>query len=141
MIDAMSRPTTNRESWGDRIRLRDVVTIYWRNGAITLLSFAMLAWTFQTGLSLGMANTLSQISWARSEFSTGVAISRLRFGAPGYLLLNDVWTTLGQNGFSADVNYRPLDPDGGIAAALNQQIDLSAAASRPDMYLKDWGDD
>ena len=50
--------------------------VYWPNFIIVLLSVAMLVWTFQTGLDLGMDTSLSRLSWGRAQFSTALAISR-----------------------------------------------------------------
>ena len=78
-------PAEDRRRKLERIPGVALLAASWASVAIAILSFAMLLWTHQTGRSLGMADTLSQLSWARAKYSTGVAISRMQHDAPGYL--------------------------------------------------------
>jgi hypothetical protein len=101
----------------------------------------MLLWTFQLGRSLGMADSLSKASWPRAQYSTAIAISRLDYGATGYLIFDQVWQWMIAGGFQADISGAPVDPNAGIAAARGKTLDLPGGRDNPDLYLRDWGDD
>ncbi|MFN8635028.1 MAG: hypothetical protein U0893_14320 [Chloroflexota bacterium] len=113
----------------------------WASVVLALLAYAMVAWTFQTGQSLGMADHLSRVSWLRAAYATAGAISRLEYGVSGYRVLRPVWDAMQRRGFVSDVANQLRDPNTGIADALQLTIDANPAPGSPSLYLGDWGDD
>src|SRR5687768_14825979 len=62
----------------------------WPSTVIALLALVMLVWTYQTGRELGMDASISRASFPRTDYAIATAISRLVYGAPGYLLYTPV---------------------------------------------------
>jgi hypothetical protein len=112
----------------------------WGSILLTLLALAMLLWSYWTGQHLGMANGLSKLSWARAQYSTAVAVSRMDYGAPGYLVFTSVWRLLYEGGFRDAGSGLPIDPERAIERVRGQPIDREGLVDSP-VYLRDWGDD
>src|SRR5438876_9852307 len=109
--------------WHRAMHLRCRLASVWGSIVLALLSLAMLLWTYQTGRDLGMADGLSRLSWARAGYSTAIAISRLDFGAPDYLIFSSVWRHLTEGGFRDNGLGVILDPWHGIENARHIWVD------------------
>jgi hypothetical protein len=90
-----------------------------------------------------MADSLSRVSWIRTEFAVAVAVSRLAYGASGYAIYSDVWDWLQQGGFRADEanGFLVVDPNAGIANALGHSLNVDCDPAFVNACLADWGDD
>src|SRR4051795_4430397 len=122
--------------------VRRAVLSYWANGLIALLSFFLLFWSYRTGIESGMADSLSKVSAARADFAIATAISRLGYGATGYIIYAPIHQLYLAG--SATV-YEPTGPrrdiNQGIENALGRPLDLRCEADHPGVCMDDWGDD
>jgi hypothetical protein len=113
---------------------------YAASSLIVVLSCVMFFWTYRTGVELGMADALSKESAARAHYAIATALSRLGYGAPGYIIYAPV-RQLYEIGAGLNVPP-PQNPDitRGIQYALSQELILDCVA-KPQTCQDDWGDD
>jgi hypothetical protein len=111
----------------------------WRSAAIVVLTLIVFGWTYYVGRSLGMAASLPRDSFTRAEMSIAVAISRLSYGASGYVLYTPVVHALIEGGFNAD----SISVSGRIDAAIERAraLHFRPDCAVPQRCLDDWGDD
>jgi len=99
-------------------------------------AFALIGAAFFNARALGMADKLPQHSFTRAQMSIGISLSKLTYGAEGYLLYTPVIKSLVENGFSGDQILKPGQINTAIHAARSLQLGGGPVASE-----KDWGDD
>jgi len=98
--------------------------------------FSLLGVTYKDSRDLGMAEALPLHSFARTLMSIGISISKLTYGAEGYLLYVPVVDALIENGFRDDQISRRGRINYAIEAARVLKFDSERVLSQ-----KDWGDD
>ena len=113
----------------------------WASSLLVVLAFATLLWTFEVGRTLGMDTSLSKASPIRADLSIAAAISRLAYGAPGYLIYRPVLDRWHDGQHLSDGAGSPPDLNRGIQAALGLTLELDCRPQHPDACVENWGDD
>lgn len=108
---------------------------------LALLSVAMLLWTFRVGIDLSMADSLSKASSAWPRYAIGAAISRLAYGAPGYLVYAPVMQAFEQTSVVTDANGTRTDLSRGIQGAIGHNFSRDCGPANPNNCLPDRADE
>lgn len=106
-----------------------------RSVVLGCVAVSLFVASLVTARELGMADTLPSNSYARAAMSIGVSISRISYGAQGYLLYSPVINAI-TKGFDSGAVTQPGRLNRAITSAIS--IDLSRVCPAIE---KDWGDD
>jgi hypothetical protein len=118
-----------------QIREYKIMNLF-RQILLIMIAAILVGESYLTTLHLGMDHSLPRHSYARAKMSIGISISKLTYGANGYVLYKDVINSLIDNGFNDD----QITKTGQINHAINETKLLHISGENITIQ-PDWGDD